>query len=80
MINWRCERMISHEENIQNIKDDLIEFWEQIKEMCNSVHEVITRLEKEEKLRSRWHVPIKCKLPQAPYVYNYKLQLARSNL
>lgn len=72
--------MITHEENIQQMKNDIIEFWEQIKEVCDLVYEVITRLERKEKLRNGWRVPIKHKLPKVPYVYNYKLQLARSNL
>lgn len=66
----------------QNVKEVFVSAWNQLKESISSIVESIEGIAEgiEKKHAYNWRVPIKTRMPEAPFVENHNIQFARSNL
>lgn len=66
----------------QNVKEVFISTWNQLKEIVSSIAESIEGITEgiEKKHAYNWHVPIKTRMPESPFIENHNIQFARNNL
>lgn len=64
----------------EGVKESVSEVWNTLKETFDNIYETRKEIEHKNMLRQYWHVPIKIRLPEAPFVENHNLRFARKNL
>jgi len=64
---------------LDSVKQACISIIEEIKRIVKDVYDYF-KIKKSNDYSQNWHVPVKVRIPNAPFIKDYNLQFARNNL
>lgn len=67
------------QEAFNNLKQACISIFEEIKRIVKDVYDYLVMKNYKEN-KEKWEVPIKYKIPEAPFIHNHNLQFARNSI